>query len=228
MASFPQITSDSPLLAIANTNKRDTARALLPYFGNDVESIRPKFQDIFIGPAPSVHPLDIIMSNVARRRAELSEQGRLGYQRPVDPRGVSKYMTEHLPFEQNEQLRGAVEPGDVEELTVREVPGIGRAVKYGNSATAISGRYGTGVATQERRPDPNRTIEGVPAAQWFANAAKRQETGNKYADASGRVYKTPLHSDDVQHEERLNANRRLDEALARRARYRQNAPGSVS
>lgn len=69
------------------------------------------------------------------------------------------------------------------------VPGIGHLTEYPNNERVMTGRYGTGVATMEKPKE--RTIEGIPAAEWFKQAAIRQGADNKYAraEATGKTDK---------------------------------------
>lgn len=59
------------------------------------------------------------------------------------------------------------------------IPGIGHLTEYPNNERVMTGRYGTGVATMEKPKE--RTIEGLPAAEWFKKAANRQGVSNKFA-----------------------------------------------
>jgi hypothetical protein len=160
----------------------------------DVAAIRPEFQTLYLEdlnprPPTAQELLAKALNERARanreavdlRRQTLIDQGDLGYQPPASVGGVNRYIRDRLPFEQHQQLHEAVEPQDVEDITVREMPGIGKAVQYGPAATVVTGRYGTGVATKEATPNPKRTIEGIPAAEWFKQAANRQGISNKFA-----------------------------------------------
>ena len=118
-------------------------------------------------------------ANVAGRRQSLIEFGRMGPQPLANPRAADRAIIDRLPAAQYQQLREAVEAPPE---TVKAVPGIGNLTNY-DGARVMTGRYGTGVATNEPRPNPNRTIEGIPAAQWFAQAAARQGVSNRFATA---------------------------------------------
>ncbi len=118
-------------------------------------------------------------ANVAGRRQSLIEFGRMGPQPLANPRAADRAIIDRLPAAQYQQLREAVEAPPE---TVKAVPGIGNLTNY-DGARVMTGRYGTGVATNEPRPNPNRTIEGIPAAQWFAKKAGEQGVSNKFAVA---------------------------------------------
>ncbi len=118
-------------------------------------------------------------ANVAGRRQSLIELGRMGPQPLANPQAADRAIIDRLPAAQYQQLREAVEAPPE---TVKAVPGIGNLTNY-DGARVMTGRYGTGVATNESRPNPNRTIEGIPAAQWFAQAAARQGVSNRFATA---------------------------------------------
>ena len=115
--------------------------------------------------------------NVAGRRQSLIELGRMGPQPLANPRAADRAIIDRLPAAQYQQLREVVEAPPE---TVKAVPGIGNLTNY-DGARVMTGRYGTGVATNEPRPNPNRTIEGIPAAQWFAQAAARQGEANRFS-----------------------------------------------
>lgn len=116
-------------------------------------------------------------ANVAGRRQELVEQGRMGAQPLVNPQAADKAIMARLPASQAAQIAFQGRP-----QAAQEIPGIGRRVDY-DGGRAVVGRYGTGVATNVSQPDPNRTIEGKPAAQWFAEQAAKQGVSNRFATA---------------------------------------------
>lgn len=118
-------------------------------------------------------------ADVAGRRQSLIEFGRMGPQPLANPRAADRAIIDRLPAAQYQQLREAVEAPPE---TVKAVPGIGNLTNY-DGARVMTGRYGTGVATNEPRPNPNRTIEGIPAADWFAERAAGQGVSNRFATA---------------------------------------------
>ena len=118
-------------------------------------------------------------ANVAGRRQSLIELGRMGPQPLANPRAADRAIIDRLPAAQYQQLREAVEAPPE---TVKAVPGIGNLTYY-DGARVMTGRYGTGVATNESRPDPNRKIDGKLAAEWFAEKAAEQGVSNRFATA---------------------------------------------
>jgi hypothetical protein len=170
---------------------------LAPNFGFDLSQISPRFQDIYVGgmrPSSQGRPdLDALVelsnrrrrtmeearANVDRRRQDLRDQGMLGYERPASAEAVDRYMERRLPAEQYAKLPEV----SVEDVSVKQMPGIGTAVQYGPDARAVVGRYGTGSAVARTEPDPNRKIEGIPAAEWFAKKAAEQGESNRFATA---------------------------------------------
>ena len=217
---FQEILDDpNSLLRVKTAPKMAIGNLSLPYYGLPApETIKPQFEDIYIGgarPNPGFvnygygqtpFDLDALVeefrqrriarvnaenaarmqqisreapANVAGRRQSLIEFGRMGPQPLANPRAADRAIIDRLPAAQYQQLREAVEAPPE---TVKAVPGIGNLTNY-DGARVMTGRYGTGVATNEPRPNPNRTIEGIPAAQWFAKKAGEQGVSNKFAVA---------------------------------------------
>lgn len=116
-------------------------------------------------------------ANVAGRRQELIEQGRMGPQPLANREAAGKAVMARLPAYQAADIAFQGKP-----TAVQEVPGIGRRVDY-DGGRAMLGRTGTGTMVTRTQPDPNRTIEGMPAAEWFAKKAGEQGVSNRYATA---------------------------------------------
>lgn len=75
---------------------------------------------------------------------------------------------------------------DLPGLQAKVLPGIGTAMRTNDGKSAVVGRYGVGYATQRDTPDPNREIDGIPAAKWFQDAARRQGESNQFNSKDGR------------------------------------------
>jgi hypothetical protein len=135
-------------------------------------------------------------ANVAGRRQELREQGMLGYEDVDDSAKASRelqdrmYLLRNVVGESNpfgnrfdKEFMGGGAADSLKNLESKKIPGIGTALRTPDGKTAVVGRYGVGYSTQRDTPDPNRTIEGKPAAQWFAERAGEQGVSNRYATA---------------------------------------------
>lgn len=117
-------------------------------------------------------------ANVGGRRQELIEMGRMGPQPLANPAAAEQAVMRRLPDYQDVEIAFQGKP-----TTVREIPGIGRSIGYAGGGKAIVGKYGTGTAVARDKPDPNRMIDGVPAAEWFAKKAGEQGVSNRFATA---------------------------------------------
>lgn len=82
-------------------------------------------------------------ANVAGRRQELIEQGRMGPQPLANREAASEAVFERLKFPQNKEIAALGLP-----TTVQEVPGIGRRVDY-DGGRVMLGKYGTGFAVDK-------------------------------------------------------------------------------
>lgn len=149
----------------------------------DLSAIKPKFEEIYLNDALTLDDLlemsqQRLAGAVATRQQEQAERGERGMQRLENPRAADRSIIDRLTGPQYKQLHEAV---DAPPSATKVVPGIGHLTDYDGQAKVMTGRDGTGVSTNEKMPNPNRTIEGMPTAQWFLEAAKRQGADNKYA-----------------------------------------------
>lgn len=215
---FQEILDDpNSLLRVKTAPKMAIGNLSLPYYGLPApETIKPQFEDIYIGGArPNLGsanygygqmPFDLdalveefrqrqiarvnaenaarmqqiareATANVAGRRQELIELGRMGPQPLANPQAADVAVMERLPEYQKGEIAFQGKP-----TAVQEVPGIGRRIDY-NGGRALLGRYGTGTAVARDAPDPNRKIDGKPVAQWFAEKAAEQGVSNRFATA---------------------------------------------
>ena len=117
-------------------------------------------------------------ANVGRRRQELIEMGRMGPQPLANPDAAYYAVRSRLPAYQRAEIFLEGKP-----TTVREIPGIGRAIDYEEGGRAVVGKYGTGTAIKLDDPHSQRMIEGMPAAEWFAKKAGEQGVSNQFATA---------------------------------------------
>jgi hypothetical protein len=113
-------------------------------------------------------------ANVAGRRQELRERGM--------PMAAAERVMTRLTPEQVAQM-ATIPQSALKESTVKTMPGIGTAVKFGNGGTAVVGRYGTGIATPRTENQGEAMIEGMPASKYFAKKAGEQGVSNRYATA---------------------------------------------
>lgn len=90
----------------------------------------------------------------------------------------SNYANELMPDLDEARRR------DMPNIQAKKLPGIGTAVRSSDGKVAVSGRYGVGFAQPRDTPDPNRKIEGIPAAEWFAKKAAEQGESNRFATAA--------------------------------------------
>lgn len=181
-----------------------TAESLNPSL--DLNALTPKLQDIFLEdltpPKPDAQQLFQQAMNMraqqGREAVELRKRQQLeqgvggnygdGYYYPADTSAVAQSIRSSVPAS---QLAGFRRPDAGSVNSTKVVPGIGHITDVqledsganGNRGYVMTGRYGTGSNVQRDKPDPNRTIEGIPAAEWFKRAANRQGADNKYARA---------------------------------------------
>ena len=124
-------------------------------------------------------------ANVAGRRQSLIELGRMGPQPLANPQAADVAVRTRLNPDQFAQLNSA----DLSvPVSTQVVPGIGNLTNY-EGGKALTGRYGTGVVTYRKDPDPNRKIDGKPAAEWFGEAASRQGKPNLFSSGKDIVNK---------------------------------------
>lgn len=116
-------------------------------------------------------------ANVDRRRQDLIDRGEMGPQPLANPEAARGAVLDRLPPRQAEDIIFEGAP-----TAVQAVPNIGRRVDYADGRVML-GKYGTGSAVARTEPDPNRKIEGIPAAEWFAKKAAEQGVSNRFATA---------------------------------------------
>jgi hypothetical protein len=116
-------------------------------------------------------------ANVAGRRQELIEQGRMGPQPLANREAASEAVFERLKFPQNKEIAALGLP-----TTVQEVPGIGRRVDY-DGGRVMLGKDGVGSAVPLKKDRKEAMIEGMPASKYFAEKAGEQGVSNRYATA---------------------------------------------
>jgi hypothetical protein len=200
---FPALAEDPNSLLNINTPSRATVSTggldyQAPSFGLDLTKLAPKFEDVYIGgerPATPQVDLDYLLemarrkrmmqeagANVAGRRQELRERGMLGYENATMPMAAAERVMTRLTPEQVAQM-ATIPQSALKESTVKTMPGIGTAVKFGNGGTAVVGRYGTGIATPRTENQGEAMIEGMPASKYFAKKAGEQGVSNRYATA---------------------------------------------
>lgn len=167
----------------------------------DPRKIKPKFLNIlledFKARQPTAQELLAKALNeramagreaVDMRRQELLDRGELGMLPVRNPALLNTEILNRMPTDQRHRFTSEVTELPTE---TRVVPGIGHVTNFGDQGRVVTGRYGTGSVVNSAEPNPNRIIEGLPAAEWFKQAAIRQGADNKYAraEATGKTDK---------------------------------------
>lgn len=162
-----------------------------PFFGFDPDTLKPKFEDIYIGGTASPSTiLDQLLDMTSRKR--MAAEAVAGRRREMQQQGVIPYAPAQ-PSAVNAAARNVVaaaglpEPEMVAVETVQQRPTGGKIVNYPTGEKIVMSRFGTGTATKGKKGPT--MIEGKPAAEWFAEAASRQGHNNKFATSipTGKV-----------------------------------------
>ena len=125
-----------------------------------------------------------LYGNIGRRRSELVDLGQMGDQLVPAPSIENAMVRARLPQAQVAQL-----PLESVPVSTRELPGIGRIINLSGNSRAVTGRYGTGVATPRKEGEKGVIIdEGkkFSAPDWFRDASNRQGESNIFFDRKGR------------------------------------------
>jgi hypothetical protein len=98
---------------------------------------------------------------------------------------LHKYYSEdnlydRVPYEERKKEEELAARQDLQNAQITRRPSGGVIVRTPEKAIVTS-RYGTGVALPKATGE--KTIEGIPAAQWYAQAAASQGANNKFATA---------------------------------------------
>ncbi len=111
---------------------------------------------------------------VAGRKREQEEQGVIPYV-PAKPGAVDDIARSTA------SRAGLPLPAAAKVQTVQQRPTGGKIVNYPSGEKIVMGRFGSG--TRKEGPKKPTTIEGKPAAQYFAETAASQGKSNKFAAA---------------------------------------------
>jgi hypothetical protein len=197
-----------------------------PNFGLDLEALRPKLPDVYLGgDMDSSKPsniLDRLLDMSGRKRAYAEASAAVaGRKREQEEQGLRSYAPNNineLADELSTRLLGSKLGGSVDdaffknkrafnkkiaesktpwtEETMKERDRANMADLAGAQITRrpsggvivrtpekaiVTSRYGTGVYLPKAAGE--KTIEGIPASQWYAQTAARQGANNKFATA---------------------------------------------
>ena len=160
-----------------------------PNFGFDLEALRPKLTDIYLGGDSSQSRgsqlLDQLLNMSARKR--MATEAVAGRRREQEQQGMVPYV----PANRGDANTGArfsaansalPQPDSEASVeTVQQRPTGGQIINYPSGEKIVMSRFGTGTATKGKKGPT--MIEGKPAAEYFAEAAARQGQNNKFAAA---------------------------------------------
>ena len=159
-----------------------------PNFGFDLEALRPKLTDIYLGGDSSQSRgsqlLDQLLNMSARKR--MATEAVAGRRREQEQQGMVPYVPA-IPAVANDAARNRAfetnlpQPEMAAAETVQQRPTGGQIINYPSGEKIVMSRFGTGTATKGKKGPT--MIEGKPAAEYFAEAAARQGQNNKFAAA---------------------------------------------
>ena len=119
----------------------------------------------------------LVDSNLSHKVYEAFLPNRKKY---LDKYFSGDFLYERVPYEERKKEEELAAGQDLQNAQITRRPSGGVIVRTPEKAIVTS-KYGTGVALPKATGE--KTIEGIPAAQWYAQAAARQGANNKFATA---------------------------------------------